>query len=74
MKEANNVCRNFNYNEKVDGTLELISLNCDKCEFDGNCDIKTAYHNAKDYSASLEFAFNRRKRENNDNNKISRTY
>ena len=53
---SNTVCRNFNYNEKADGSiLELISLNCDKCEFDGHCDIKTAYHNAKDYAVSMEF-------------------
>ena len=52
----NTVCRNFNYNKKADGILELISLNCDKCEFNGNCDIKTAYHKAKDYAAiSMEF-------------------
>ena len=51
----NSVCRNFNYNEKADGILEGISLNCDKCEFDGHCDIKTAYHNAKDYVESMEF-------------------
>lgn len=51
----NSVCRNFEFNEKADGILELISLNCDKCEFDGNCDIKTAYHNAKDYTVSMEF-------------------
>ena len=51
----NTVCRNFNYNEKADGILELISLNCDKCEFDGHCDIKTAYHKANDYVASMEF-------------------
>ena len=46
-------CKNFNYNEKADGILESLSLNCDKCEFDGNCDIKTAYHKAKDYVASM---------------------
>lgn len=51
----NTVCRNFNYNEKADGILEMISLNGDKCEFDGNCDIKIAYHHAKDYSALMEF-------------------
>ena len=51
----NTVCKNFNYNEKADGILELISLNCDKCEFDGNCDIKTAYHEAKNYYSSMEF-------------------
>ena len=51
----NNVCKNFNYNEKADGILELISLNCDKCEFDGNCDIKIAYQEAKNYGLSMEF-------------------
>ena len=51
----NTVCRNFEYNEKADGILELISLNCERCEFDDHCDIKTAYHNAKDYAVSMEF-------------------
>ncbi len=51
----NTVCRNFEYNKKADGILELISLNCERCEFDGNCDIKIAYHNAKDYVESMEF-------------------
>ena len=51
----NTVCKNFNYNEKADGILEMINLNCDKCEFDGNCDIKSAYYNAKDYAVSMEF-------------------
>ena len=50
----NNVCRNFNCNEKADGILEIISLNCERCEFDGHCIVKTAYHNAKDYAASME--------------------
>lgn len=50
----NTVCRNFNYNENADGILEGIGLNCDKCEFDGHCDIKTAYHKAKDYAVSVE--------------------
>ena len=50
----NTVCRNFNYKERADGILELISLNCGRCEFDGHCDIKTAYHNAKDYVALME--------------------
>lgn len=49
----NTVCRNFEYNEKADGILELINLNCGKCEFNGNCDIKTAYHKAKDYAHNL---------------------
>ena len=51
----NTVCRNFNYNEKADGILESISLNCDRCEFDNQCDIKAAYHKAKDYAVSMEF-------------------
>lgn len=51
----NTVCRNFEYNEKADGTLDSIHLNCDKCEFNGHCDIKTAYYNAKDYAVSIEF-------------------
>ena len=50
----NAVCRNFEYSEKANGILDLIHLNCDKCEFNDNCDIKTAYHNAKDYVASFE--------------------
>jgi hypothetical protein len=52
---SNTVCRNFNYNEKADGVLELINLNCDKCEFDGHCGIQSAYHNAKDYAVSMRF-------------------
>lgn len=55
----NTVCRNFNYNEKADGTLELINLNCDKCEFDGHCDIKTAYQKPKVYAVSMEFVVNK---------------
>ena len=55
MGSKNTVCRNFDYNEKAGGILELISLNCDKCEFNNNCDIKTTYQNAKDYAASIEF-------------------
>lgn len=51
----NTVCRNFDFNEKGNGVLELVRLKCDKCEFDGNCDIKEAYQNAKDYAASMEF-------------------
>lgn len=51
----NTVCRNFDYNEKAGGILELISLNCKECEFDGHCDIKSAYENAKDYATSIEF-------------------
>lgn len=50
----NTVCRNFNFKERADGILELIRLNCERCKFDGHCDIKTAYHNAKDYAASME--------------------
>ena len=46
MGSNNIVCRNFDYNEKAGGILELISLNCDKCEFNNNCDIKTTYQNA----------------------------
>ena len=55
MGSNNTVCRNFDYNEKAGGTLELISLNCDKREFNKNCDIQTTYQNAKDYAASIEF-------------------
>lgn len=55
MGSNNTVCRNFDYNEKAGGILELIRLNCDKCEFNNNCDIKIAYQNAKDYAASIEF-------------------
>lgn len=55
----NTVCRNFEYKEKADGILESISLNCDKCEFDGKCDIKTAYHKAKNYGVSMEFVVNK---------------
>ena len=51
----NTVCKDFKYNEEADGILKGISLNCDKCEFDGHCDIKTAYHKAKDYAVSMEF-------------------
>ena len=61
----NSVCKNFNYNEKADGILELISLNCDSCEFDDHCDIKVAYEKAKNYSASfsieIDKALERRK-------------
>ena len=52
---SNTVCRNFEYIEKADGILESISPNCDKCEFNGNCDIQTAYHRAKDYAFSMRF-------------------
>lgn len=51
----NTVCRNFEYNEKADGILDSIHLNCDKCEFDGHCDIKTAAKKAKDHVVSMEF-------------------
>lgn len=49
----NNVCRNFNYNKKDDSTLEIISFNCERCEFDGHCVIQTEYYNAKDYRPSI---------------------
>ena len=52
----NNVCRNFKFNEKADGVLELISLNCDNCDIDSEkCGIKIAYEQAKVYSCSIEF-------------------
>lgn len=51
----NTVCRNFDYNEKAGGILELISLNCKGCEYNGHCDIKSAYENAKNYAVSIEF-------------------
>ena len=30
-------------------------MGSNKCEFNNNCDIKTAYQNAKDYAASIKF-------------------
>ena len=51
----NTVCRNFDYNEKADGILELISLHCKKCEFNGNCEIKDGYQAAKRYSMSFKY-------------------
>ena len=51
----NAVCSNFEYSEKANGILDSIHLNCDKCEFNGHCDIKAAYYNAKDYAVSMEF-------------------
>ena len=55
MGSNNTVCRNFDYNEKAGGILELISLNCKECEFNGHCDIKSAYEDAKNNAASIEF-------------------
>ena len=56
----NNVCRNFKFNEKADGVLELISLNCDNCDIDSEkCGIKIAYEQAKVYSCSIELNENR---------------
>lgn len=44
---SNAICSNYEYNEKGAGILDSILLNCDKCEFNGHCDIKTAYHKSK---------------------------
>ena len=51
----NTVCKNFEYNEKAGGILELLSLNCEKCEFQGHCEIENAYKNAKIYSMTFDF-------------------
>lgn len=51
----NSICSNFEYNENTDGILNGISPNCKECEFDGNCDIKTAYYKTKDYVTSMAF-------------------
>lgn len=58
MGTINSVCRNFDYNETANGVMELIRLHCDQCEHNDCCDIKTAYQNAKDYAASMEFVVN----------------
>lgn len=51
----NTICRNFDFTEKAGGILEIINLHCEKCESDGNCEIKDAYEAAKRYSMSFEY-------------------
>ena len=52
----NGVCRNFEFNEKENGILELIKLKCDTCDVDrDNCGVYAAYVNAKKYAVSFEF-------------------
>ena len=55
MGAINSVCRNFEFNETGNGVLELVRLNCDQCEHNDNCAIKTAYQNAKDCASSMGF-------------------
>lgn len=40
----NDICRNFEINEKSDGVLKLLKLNCDTCSFKDNCGIQISYN------------------------------
>ena len=52
MGISNAICRNFEYKD-----LDSIHLNCDKCKFNGNCDIQTAYYKPKSIDENITKGF-----------------